>query len=191
MIGDMKYEAQALAELGLDFPASKVFPAIYDELRGLAHVWFSRLPKGHTLQPTALVHEAFLRLARTDCSNFECSIHFRAVAARAMRQVLADYARRKRAVKRGANFQRISLCEAEAVGATSLTTAPLAFDESLSALARLNARQAAIVEMRFLGGLACQDIARLLEISKRTVELDWKMARAWLARDLRSQEEGQ
>jgi len=188
MTDDMPYEVNAMAELGLDIPAREVFPAIYDELRELAHGWFSRLPEGQTLQPTAVVHEAFLRLARTESSNWDSSAHFRAVAARAMRQVLADYARRKRAFKRGAELQRISLCEAEAAGACSLDAAPLAFDESLSALAGLNARQAAIVEMKFLGGLACEDIARLMDVSKRTVELDWKMARAWLANDLRIQE---
>ena len=186
MIGDKKSEAKALAELGLDIPAREVFPAIYDELRALAHAWFSKLPEGQTLQPTAVVHEAFLRLARADSLNWDSSTHFRAVAARAMRQVLADYARRKRAVKRGAQLRRISLSEVEAAGPTSLDAAPLAFDESLTALARLNARQAAIVEMRFLGGLACEEIARLLEVSKRTVELDWKMARTWLANDLRT-----
>lgn len=185
---DMKYEANALEELGLEIPAKELFPAIYDELRRLAHVWFSKLPEGQTLQPTAVVHEAYLRLARTEGSKWDSSTHFRAVAARAMRQVLADYARRKRAVKRGAELQRISLCEAEAADVSSLDAAPLAFDESLSALARLNARQATIVEMRFLGGMACEEIARLMEVSKRTVELDWRMARAWLANDLRTKE---
>ena len=186
MTGDMKYEAKALVELGLDIPAREVFPAVYDELRRLAHVWFSKLPEGQTLQPTAVVHEAFIRLAGTEGARWESSTHFRAVAARAMRQVLADHARRKRAVKRGDQLQRISLCDAEAAGAFSFDAAPLAFDDSLNALARLNARQAAIVEMRFLGGLTCEDIARLMGVSKRTVELDWRMARAWLASDLRT-----
>ncbi len=190
MAGDKNYEANALTELGLDIPARAVFPAIYDELRGLAHGWFSKLPEGQTLQPTAVVHEAFLRLARSNSSNWESSTHFRAVAARAMRQVLADYARRKRAVKRGAQLQRISLCEAEAADPSLLDAAPLAFDESLTDLARLNARQAAIVEMKFLGGLACEEIAGLMEVSKRTIELDWKMARTWLANDLRAKGEG-
>ena len=185
MTGDMKYEAKALVELGLDMSVRELFPAIYDELRRLAHVWFSKLPEGQTLQPTAVVHEAFIRLAGTEGSKWDSSTHFRAVAARAMRQVLADHARRKRAVKRGVHLQRISLSEAEGAGALSLDAAPLAFDESLSALARLNARQAAIVEMRFLGGLTCADIARLMGVSKRTIELDWRMARAWLASDLR------
>jgi RNA polymerase sigma-70 factor (ECF subfamily) len=190
MMTNMKYEANARADLGMDIPASELFPIIYNELRGLAHAWFAKLPKCQTLQPTAVVHEAFIRLARSEGANWEDSAHFRAVAARAMRQVLADYAKRKRASKRGPQHKTMSLCEADAAGAPSLDAAPLAFDESLRSLARLNARQATIVEMKFLGGLSCEEIARLMELSKRTVELDWKMARAWLADDLSTQERG-
>lgn len=190
MMTYMKYEANAQADLGMDIPARELFPIIYNELRGLAHAWFAKLPTGQTLQPTAVVHEAYIRLARSESSNWNSSTHFRAVAARAMRQVLADYARRKRASKRGPQHKTISLCEADTDGASSLDAAPLAFDESLRALARLNARQATIVEMKFLGGLACKEIASLMELSKRTVELDWKMARAWLANDLTTQERG-
>lgn len=191
-VDDSRYEEGALTELGLGIPAEQLFPLVYEELRALSHFWFRGLPTQQTLQPTAVVHEAYLRLAAHGGDKWRDCAHFKAVAARAMRQILADYARRRQRSKRGGGFARVSLCEAEAASSgSSSEVAGAALSEALEALAALNRRQATIVEMRFLGGLTTEEVARVLNVSKRTVVLDWKMARAWLLGELRGKGESE
>jgi RNA polymerase sigma factor (TIGR02999 family) len=178
--------ATTLAELtaGDSSAAAKLLPLVYDELRALAAGWLKRNSKDHTLQPTALVHEAYLRLVDQSNDSWQSRAHFMAVAAKAMRQILIDYARRQQAAKRGGNWRRISLDAA----AESVALSPadmLALDEALNKLATLNQRQASIVELRFIAGLSVEETAHVLGVSGRTVKFDWRMARAWLSRELR------
>jgi RNA polymerase sigma-70 factor, ECF subfamily len=161
-----------------------LFTAAYEELRRLASR-VRRGPTGATLSSTALVHEAWAKLAGSAVIGVVSELHFRRIAARAMRQVLVEAARRRQAGKRGGGAGLVTLDDeltAVAAGAEEL----LALDEALDALAHLNPRQAIMVESRFFGGLDVADTARLLQVSEATVQRDWRAARAWLAHELRS-----
>ncbi len=150
-------------------------PEIYAALRDLAGRYWRRHGVGHTLEPTSLVHEAWLKL--DDPSAYRSREHFLAVAARAMRQVLVDRARARGADKRGAGWERVTLASVgQPEGAADL----LALDQALSALAELDPRGAEIVQMRFFGGMSVPEVAAALDVSTRTVEQDWRLARAWL-----------
>jgi RNA polymerase sigma-70 factor, ECF subfamily len=166
--------------------ANRLLPLVYDELKARAAAYFKNQNAGHTLQPTALVHEAYLRLIDQTNPQWENRAHFLAVAATAMRQILVDHARTRRAAKRGGLWNRLELSncvpepdlqEVDVVG----------LDESLVGLAKLDSRQAKIVELRFFAGLTIDEVAQALDVSSRTIELDWKMAKAWLTRDLKRQ----
>jgi len=158
-------------------------PLVYDELRALAGSYFRKLPADHTLQPTALVNEAYIRLARRDDFRCESRTHFFNIAAHAMRQILVDHARARGAVKRGASQQRVTLSEgAEPSARADVVLTDLA--DALEALSRLNSRHADVVVLRFLGGLTVAEVAEELGVSKRTVEDDWRLARAWLIHTL-------
>lgn len=171
-----------------DLDAGKMLPDVYEELRGLAEACFRGQSNDHTLQPTALVHEVYLKLAEKDASTWSDRTHFFAVAARAMRQVLIDHARIKGAAKRGKGWQRITLdMHEDAPGLGRLDV--LALDEALDKLAEIDDRQARIVEMRFFAGLTVNEVAEAIGVSSRTVELDWQMAKAWLSRALARAEE--
>ncbi|MEM1449155.1 MAG: ECF-type sigma factor [Planctomycetota bacterium] len=164
-----------------------LLPLVYDDLRRLAESALRTQWRNHTLQPTALVHEAYLRLVDPDSRGFESRSHFLAVASLAMRQLLQDYARARRAAKRDGSLARLeveSLELAEEHRALDL----VALDDALEALAALDPRQARIVEMRFLLGMSVAETARAIGVSERTVYNDWGMARAWLERRLASQE---
>lgn len=161
----------------------QLFGALYDDLRDLARRHLRRGASGGTLQTTALVHEAYLRLcdpARTDVRDRE---HFFALASRVMRQVLVDHFRRKSAGKRGGGWSRLSLEDGE-IPVAERGEVLLALDEALERLARVDARAAAVVEYRFFGGLPEAEIAAILGISDRTVRNDWVKARAWLLAEL-------
>lgn len=161
-----------------DQPESESLLAeVYDELRALAEGYLRGERPGHTLQPTALVHEAFLRLAAQDPSRWKGSAHFIALAATVMRRVLVDHARRRGAAKRGGQRQRVTLAD---LGSGEPEVDLLALDEALTELATLSARQVRVVELRFFGGLSLDDVADQLEIAPSTAALDWRMARAWL-----------
>ncbi|RMF83308.1 MAG: sigma-70 family RNA polymerase sigma factor [Planctomycetota bacterium] len=163
--------------------AADLMPMVYAELRALAGHYLAREQANHTLQPTALVHEAYLKLVDQTRANYEDRTHFFAVAAEAMRRVLVDYARRRAAVKRGAGWERVTLDHALGRSdSATLDAAPL--DDALDRLARLDATQARIVELRFFGGLGNREIASILGLSLRTVENEWRMARAWLRRTM-------
>ncbi len=162
---------------------SRLIPLVYAELRRLAGVYMRRERSGHTLQATALVHEAYLRLAGHEGISWQNRAHFFGVAANIMRRILVDHARAKQAKKRGGSGQKVSFDEAVLIQ----REAPqqfLALDEALERLAKRDPRQSRIVELRFFGGLSDEETAEVLGISVRTVMRDWKVARAWLYQQL-------
>jgi len=165
--------------------AAELFPIVYEELRRLAASALRRERTDHTLQPTALVHEAFLRLAETPGTSWENRAHFVAVAARVMRRVLVDHARGRNALKRGNGEIRVPIDDVD-VPAVGQDVDLVALDDALARLAMLDERQARIVELRFFGGLSVPETAALIGASERTVKRDWQVARAWLTRELSS-----
>jgi RNA polymerase sigma factor (TIGR02999 family) len=176
-----------LAELnrGNRSAAERLFPMVYQELRALAGGYLRRQRRDHTLQPTALVHEAFLRMVDQTNPQYNDRAHFLAVAATAMRQILINHALKRNALKRGGNRQRVGIdtLPASAHDDRSIVDV-LALDEALKRLATVDQRKAKVVEGRFFGGLTMEEIALVLGVSLTTVEGDWRMARAWLSREL-------
>jgi RNA polymerase sigma factor (TIGR02999 family) len=166
----------------------RLFPLVYDELRQLAGRLMARERRDHTLQSTALVHEAYVRLVDQSRVDWRGTTHFRAVAAQAMRRVLIDHARARKSEKRGGEWQRVTLAHSIAPdGEAELDAAELiAVNAALEKLATLDRRQAQVVELRFFGGLSVKEAAEVLGVSQRTVEGDWAHARVWLRRELRS-----
>jgi RNA polymerase sigma factor (TIGR02999 family) len=158
----------------------RLVPLVYDELRRVARAHLRRESSGHTLQATALVHEVFLRLVAADHMTPTSRIHFFAISARLMRQILVDHARRKRADKRGGGATMVSLNEAAAAAAQTSSVDVLALDEALDALSLFDARQCRVVELRFFAGLNIPETADALGVSAATVEREWAMAKAWL-----------
>jgi RNA polymerase sigma factor (TIGR02999 family) len=158
-------------------------PVVYDELRRVARRNLRREPAGHILQTTALVHEAYVRLVDVDRLTLKNRTHFFAVAARLMRQILVDHARRQRADKRGGGATMVNLDEVSPAAPTSSVDV-LALDHALEALSALDTRQCRIVELRFFGGLTIDEVAEALDISTPTVEREWALAKAWLFRRL-------
>jgi RNA polymerase sigma factor (TIGR02999 family) len=158
-------------------------PMVYGELRLMARRYMRRQASGHTLQTTALIHEAYLRLVGQEEKRWENRAHFFGVAAQAMRHILVDYARARNMDKRGGGAQRVSLDEALTVGPAPEADL-VALDDALTALAKLDARQSQIVELRFFGGLTEEEIGEVLKVSARTVRSDWRLARLWLLREL-------
>lgn len=165
----------------------RLFQILYGDLHELAVRFLRKERSGHTLQPTALVHEAFLKLIDQSRVDWKGKTHFFAVGAQAMRRVLVDHARGRHRVKRGGDRQRIVLEEHVALS-PQRDEDLLALDEALEKLAEIDSRQAMIVEMRFFGGMSVAEVAEVLGVSKRTVEGEWTMVRAWLRREL-SQDE--
>ena len=160
-----------------------LLPAVYDELRRLAASYLRRERTGHTLQPTALAHEAFVRLVDQREVTWQDRAHFLGLAAQAMRRILADHARRRKALKRGGQDLRVTL-ERVDVAAPEGSVDAADLDEALGRLAKLDERQAQIVDLRFFGGLTIEETAEVLEISPATVKRDWLLARAWLHREI-------
>ena len=164
--------------------AERLVPLVMDELRRLARYYLKDERTGHTLQPTALVHEAYLKLAGYQNLNWESRSHFIGVAASLMRQILIDSARRHRAAKRGRNFEQVSLDEHRDFLQVERSEELLALDEALHRLEKMNARQSRIVELRYFGGLSVEETAEALGVSPITVKRDWATARAWLRAEL-------
>ena len=163
----------------------KLIPLVYKELRHLAHRYMEGQRPNHTLQTTALVNEAYLRLADQSKPNFTNRSHFFAVAAKAMRQILVDYAKAQQREKRGAGASKVELNEAALISPEQ-TSAILDVDEALEKLAVLDSRKARVVELRYFGGLNQDEIAEVLKISTVTIRRDWVFARAWLYTELHS-----
>ena len=174
-------ELLARADRGDERASARLMELVYAELRALAGSYARGQNAGHTLQPTALVHVAFLKLVDQPLESWESRAHFFAVAARAMRQVLTDHARARATRKRGGeSWERITLDEeqlTERGGEVDL----IALDEALSELERYDQRKHRVVELRFFGALTVEETARLLGVSTTTVESEWRAARAWLA----------
>lgn len=170
------------AELGQGAEPGALLPQLYGELRRLAAVQFEDERAGHTLQPTALVNEAWLRMNRSGVA-IEGRGHFFRLAARVMRQILIDHARRRAASKRGGAGERISLCEALEGGAESEVDL-LELEDALEELTRLGPEQARLVELRFYGGLSIDEAAEALAISRTRAVEQWRAAKAWLADEL-------
>lgn len=162
---------------------SRLLEITYAELRSIAGALMRHERSGHTLQPTALVHEAFLKLVGSAPPRLNDRTHFLAVAARAMRQVLVDHARRHLAGRRGGDWQRVTLDEALSPQ-VDREFEVLDLDRLLDAFAALDPRAAQVAEMRIFAGMTVPEIAAALEVSPRTVDGDWAMARGWLAREL-------
>ncbi|HEX7288671.1 MAG TPA: sigma-70 family RNA polymerase sigma factor [Candidatus Angelobacter sp.] len=165
-----------------------LIPLIYKELHDLAHYYLRGERGGHTLQTTALVHEAYLRLAQQEPFHAENRAHFAAISAKLMRQVLVDYARSHRAAKRGEEF-KVELAEDMDV-ARSQPADVVALNDCLNELEKIDPQQARIVELRFFGGLSMDETSALLGISPSTIGRDWNMAKAWLSREMRKGDHG-
>ena len=164
--------------------ADKLLPLVYDEFRALARHYLAQERGDHTLQPTALVHETYMKLVDQTRVDWQSRSHFFAVAAQAMRRILVDHARTRQREKRGGGRARVILDEAVALSPQKNEDV-LALDEALEKLAQVSPRQAKVVELRFFGGLSVDEVAEALKVSKRTIEGDWTFARAWLAKELR------
>ena len=161
----------------------ELMSVVYEELRQMARGYLHRECNDHTLQPTALVHEAYLRLVDHTQINWQSRAHFYGVAARVMRRVLVDHARRQTAAKRGARAEVLPLEVAGEVLAPDRLNFE-ALDTALQSLTRIGPRQSEVVELRFFGGLTTPEIAEVLQVSERTVVNDWEFARSWLKREL-------
>lgn len=171
---------------GEDAAFESLFAVVYDELRRLASAYMRRERTDHTLQTTALVHEAYLKLVKRSDSPPQDRVHFFAVAAKVMRQILIDHARTRKYQKRGGDARRISLEEAAFIS-DERADELVALDEALTELAKLDERQSQIVEMRYFGGLTLAETAEYLRVSPDTVTRDWNVSKAWLYRRLNPQ----
>jgi|ERR1700722_3884689 RNA polymerase sigma factor (TIGR02999 family) len=161
----------------------KLMPLVYDELHSMARRYMSDEKPGHTLQATALVNEAYLRLLSASGADWQNRTHFFAVSAQVMRRILVDWARTRHAAKRGNDVPALELDEALAVPLK--TGADLvAVDDALKALTLLDSRKGQIVELRFFGGLSVKETAEVLKVSEETVHRDWRLAKSWLRREL-------
>ncbi len=161
----------------------QLMPLVYGELRQMARRYMGQQPSGHTLQTTALIHEAYLRLMGQEEKHWENRAHFFGVAAKAMRHILVDYTRTRQAAKRGGGARAISLEEAAYVSEERAREL-VALDDALEELARLSPRQSQVVELRYFGGLSVTETAEALNVSPDTVTRDWNQAQAWLYRAL-------
>jgi RNA polymerase sigma factor (TIGR02999 family) len=161
----------------------RLIPLVHAELHRLAHGYMGRERAGHTLQTTALVNEAYLRLIDSSQVRWQNRAHFFALMARLMRRILVDFARSRHNLKRGGTLQRVSLNE-DLLAPQEPDPDLIELDEALNALAAIDARQARVVELRFFGGLSVDETAEVLQVSDETVHRDWRVAKAWLLREL-------
>ena len=167
-----------------------LFPLVYEELRRLAHRYMRRERPGHTLQTTAVVHEAYLRLIDQNHVQWQNRAHFFAIAAQMMRRILITHAQSHAYAKRGGGALKVSLDEA-AVLSPARAGELIALDEALKSLAVIDVRRSQVVELRFFGGLSNEEIAEVLKISPNTVTRDWNVAKAWLYREISKEQENE
>lgn len=173
--------------VGDEHAASRLLPLVYDELRRLASSYLARERADHTLQPTALVHEAFLRLVGSDDARWESRAHFYRVAALAMRRVLVNHARDRARLKRGGGARKLPLDETPAAEPAEIDLPPedlIALDDALEKLAEVDERKVQVVQLRYFGGFTVEQTARILDVSPAQVKRDWTSARAFLLREL-------
>lgn len=163
-------------------PSDRLFELVYDELHAIASRLMRGERVGHTLRPTALVHEAYIRLVDVSQTDGQNRVHFKRTAARAMRQILVDHARKRLAQKRGGDLRQVTLDD-ELDGQDSPIFEILALDETLMRLSHLDERMGHVVELRVFGGLNMDEIAHALLVSRRTVYDDWDLAKRWLSRE--------
>ena len=162
----------------------QLIPLVYEELRAIAGRYLSRESPSHTLQSTALVHEAYFKLIGQRRVQWQNRAHFFGIAAQMMRRILVDHARHQHREKRGGPAPKLSLDEAIAQAEPEADVDLLALDEALTALAETDRRKAQVVEMRFFGGLSVKEVAEVLKVSEETVMRDWRLAKVWLLREL-------
>jgi len=176
---------QLLRELKNGHPeaAERLIPLVYDELHRLAARYMAREAPDHTLQPTALINEAYLRLVDQTRVDWQGRAHFIGVAAQMMRRILINHARDRNAARRGGGWDRVAL-EDDLLAAPTQMAEWLAIDEALQRLAAKDEQQCRVVELRFFGGLTAEETAEVLGVSAKTVQREWKMARAWLHREI-------
>ena len=163
----------------------KLFPLVERELHRLAHSYMRKESSDHTLQTTALVNEAYLRLVDQRNTRWQNRAHFFGIAAQIMRRILMNYARDRQRIKRGGGAIQMSLSETDVVSVTKVSEL-LALDEALDRLAAIDERKAKVVEFRYFGGLSVEETAEVLDVSSITVTRDWNMAKAWLAREIQA-----
>ena len=168
----------------------QLIPLVYHELRRLAHRYMGRERDAHTLQSTALVHEAYQRLIHLQDMNWQNRAHFFGVSAQLMRRILVDYARARRYSKRGGEWRQVPLNEAVALFRDRQTDI-VALDDALRTLEGIDPRKSRVVEMRFFGGLSIKEVAEVLSVSQETVLRDWRLAKVWLLRQLTQNEPGE
>lgn len=162
---------------------NRLLPLVHDTLHRLAHRYLHHERRGHTLQTTALVNEAFLKLVGQQPVQWKDRAHFFAVSAQVMRHILVDYARQRAAGKRGGEFHRVTL-DADIAISDERSAELVALDDALAALEKVNPRGSKVVELRYFGGMSNPEAAEVLGVSEATVERDWRLAKAWLFREL-------
>jgi RNA polymerase sigma factor (TIGR02999 family) len=167
----------------------QLMPLVYDELHRLAEHYMRQERPDHTLQPTALVHEVYLKLIDQTRVKWQNHAHFFGVAAQLMRRIVIKHARQHHAAKRGGGERKLSLDEAVVLTAERATDL-IALDDALTSLSAVDAQQSRVVELRFFGGLTIEETAEVLGVSPATVKREWRMARAWLQREIRNAERG-
>ena len=172
-------------QYGDESALGELLPLVHETLHRLAHRHINRERRGHTLQTTALVNEAFLRLVGQENMDWESRAHFFAVSAQVMRHILVDYARQRASGKRGGEFRHVTL-DADAAVSAERSAELVALDDALDALEKINPRGCKVVELRYFGGMSNTETAEVLRISETTVERDWRLARAWLYRELQA-----
>jgi len=168
---------------GDEHALEKLMPLVYDELHRLAQAYMGRERPGHTLQTTALVHEAYLRLIDSGRAGLQDRSHFFALCAKLMRRILVDWARARLSLKRGGDVQVLDL-EESLVVSPHASSELVALDDALKALEAFDPRKAQVIELRFFGGLSVDETAEVLKVSVETVARDWKLAKSWLRREL-------
>ncbi len=181
-VADVTHALLRVAD-GSESGDESLVPLLYDRFKALARNYLRGESPGHSLQPTELVHEAYLKLVDQNNVDWKSRSHFFAVGAMAMRRILVDHAKKKKRRKRGGGAERITLVESKVISPHSNQDV-LAIDEALTALAALNEHHARIVEMRFFGGLSVEEVAAVMGISDRTVRREWVACRAWLRKRL-------
>lgn len=170
---------------GNENAVNEVFPLIYDELKKLANNYLRNERGNHTLQPTALVHEAYMKLVDHTRMNWQNRAHFIGMAATMMRQILIDHARKHRASKRGGEAENLSLEESIVIVSDEKSIDLIALDEALKDLAKFDEFKSRLVELRYFGGLSVEETAEVLDVSEITVKRHWRLAKAWLAETIK------